>query len=255
MTPRIFWLLCIILTLGTTAQARSKSTLRDAAAVFQAERMIDESTWSETIRIRNRRPDSTFDSRVWALAFEFGGRVWIYIPQIGTQSPAVRVDQLESDKADLSGLLAKVNPGFVSYDRVGPDEKIIAAVAKLDDVPNACLMESLATLRKMVRSGVDVAQADLLMYYAKVGSSMVGHTVLVYETDEGQFVWDPEKPKHSRRLNQSRTGTPLAMARLVADVGVRSKVAKAQMLNIGEADMGVTYMAGLDRRHFANLVN
>lgn len=255
MTARLFWLLCIILTFGTTAQARSKSELRDAAAVFQAQRLLDESTWSETIRIRNVKPNSVFRSKVMALAFEFGGRVWIYIPQIGTQSPAVTVSQLESDKADLSDLLSEVNAGFVSYESVQADAKLIERIAKQDEVPNACLMESLATLRKMVRSGVDVEQADLLMYYAVVGSNVVGHTVLVYETDEGRFVWDPVKPKRSREIRDQVESDPMAIARVVADAGVRSKLSQARLLNIAESDMGPTYVAGLDHRHFANLVN
>jgi hypothetical protein len=255
MTSRFFWLLCILLTLGTTAQARSKSEQRDTAAVFQAQRLLDESTWSETIRIRNVKPNSVFRSKVMALAFEFGGRVWLYIPQIGTQSPAVTVSQLASDKADLSDLISEVNAGFVSYEKVQPDAKVIAAIAKRDDVPNACLMESLATLRKMVRSGVDVEQADLLMYYAFVGSNVVGHTVLVYETDEGRFVWDPVKPKRARQIREAAEASPMAIARVVADAGVRSKLSQARLLNIAESDMGATYVAGLDRRHFANLVN
>lgn len=255
MTPRIFCLLCLLFTFGTITQARSKSELHDAAAVFQAERLLDESTWSETILIRNTKPNATFRSNVWALAFEFGGRVWLYIPKIGTQSPAVKAAQLESDKADLSALISRIHKGFVSYEKIQPDAKMIGAMGKLPDVPNACLMESLATLRKMVRSGVDVEQADLLMYYAQVGSNLVGHTVLVYETDEGRFVWDPESPKRTRKLRESTKSNAMAIARVVAESGVRSKLAQARMLNIAEADMGPTYVAGLDQRHFANLVN
>ena len=47
----------------------------------------------------------------------------------------------------------------------------------------------------------------------------------------------------------------MAIARVVAESGVRSKLSQARMLNIAEADMGATYVAGLDQRHFANLVN
>ena len=255
MTSRIFWLLCITLTFVTTVDARSRNEMRNAAAVFQAQRLLDESTWSETILIRNKNTNSTYGSKVYALAFEFGGRVWIYLPQVGTQSPAVKASQLESDKADLSGLLNRVNRGFVSYQKVAASDKIIHAVARLEDVPNGCLMESLATLRKMVRSGVDVEQAELLMYYANVGSNIVGHTVLVYTTDEGRFVWDPEKPKRTQAIGEGYKSNALAIARVVAETGVRAKVAKALLLDIAESDMAPSYVAGLDQRHFANLLN
>ena len=236
-------------------QARGLSDRQNAAAVFQAQRLLDESTWSQTIQIRNKRTNSTYGSKVWALAFEFGGRVWIYLPQLGTQSPAVSSTQLDSDKADLSGLLAKVHPGFTSYKEVTADEKVVAQIQKDNDVPNACLMESLATLRKMVRSGVDVESADLLMFYAKVGSSFLGHTVLVYETENGLFAWDPERPQIEQPINAGFQSDALSIARVVAETGVRSKVAKAQLLNIEASDMGGTRVAGLAARNFATAAN
>jgi len=255
MTSRIFWLLCITFTLVASAEARSKSELHNVAAVFQAERLLDESAWSQTIRIHNKRPNSTFGAKVWGLAFEFGGRIWLYLPEVGAQSPAVKASQLESDKADLTDLLKRVNRGFVSYERVSPDERIIDAISKVGQVPNGCMMESLASLRKMVRSGVDVDQADLLMYYAKVGANLMGHTVLVYETDGDRFVWDPETPQLTRRLSSGYKSDALAIAKVVAESGARARVAEAHLLNIPESDMRATYVAGLDQRHFSNLVN
>ena len=217
--------------------------------------MLDESTWSQVIQIRNKRPNSTFKTKVWALAFEFGNRVWIYMPQVGTQSPAVKVGQLELDKRDLSDVLGKINSGFSSYKVVTPSAEIIAELGGATDVPNACLMESLAMLRKMVRSGVEVNQADLLMYYASVGSSLVGHTVLLFETDSGRFVWDPERPQKTLTIEKGYKSNALAIARVVAETGVRSKVAKAHLLGIAETDMGGSQVAGLSAPSFATSIN
>ena len=255
MTSRFFWLLCFLFTFGPTTQARSKSELREAAAVFQAERLLDESTWSEKILIRNTKPNSTFRSSVWALAFEFGGRVWLYVPAIGTQSPTVKASQLAADKADLSAFLSRIHKGFVSYEKAQPDAVFEGALRKLAHVPNVCLLESLAMLRKLVRSGVEVERADLLTYYAQVGSKVFGHTVLVYGTDEGRFVWDSESPKRSRKIGEATNSNAMAIARVVAEPGLRSKLSQARMLKIPETDMGLTYIAGLDQRHFTNLVN
>ncbi len=255
MTPRIFWLICLSLLFASAAQAGSRSDLRDGVAVFQAQRLLDESTWSQVIQIRNKRPNSTFKSKVWALAFEFGDRVWIYMPQVGTQSPAVKVGQLESDKADLSEVLSKINAGFSSYGVAVPTAEMIAELAQGRDVPNACLMESLATLRKMVRSGVEVNQADLLMYYASVGSNLVGHTVLLFETDNGRFVWDPERPETTFTIEKGYKSNALAIARVVAEAGVRAKVAKAHLLGIAETELGGSQVAGLNSRNFATSLN
>ena len=255
MTPRISWLLCLSLLLSVSVHAGSKNVTRDAAAVYQAERLLDESTWSETILIHNNKPNRLYGAKVWALAFEFGGRVWIYLPQVGTQSPAVKASQLESDKANLSSLLKLVNRGFVSYERRDADAKIVAAIARQDEVPNGCLMESLATLRKMVRSGVEVDQAELLMYYANVGSSVLGHTVLLCETEGRRFVWDPEQPDRTQRIEKGYRSNALAIARVVAETGVRAKVAKAHLLPIAESDRGASYAADLGPRHFANVAN
>jgi hypothetical protein len=239
----------------SVAQARSESDLLDGVSVFQAQRLLDESTWSQTIRIQNRRPNSVFKATVWALAFEFGGRIWVYMPQVGSQTPTVKIGQLETDKVDLNIVLKRINKGFGSYEVMSANATIIAGVEQGRDVPNACLLESLAALRKMVRSGVALNQAKLLMYYANVGSSLVGHTVLFFETDEGRFVWDPVAPEKTISLRKDYKSNALALARVVAETGVRAKVAMAHLLSIAESDRGGSPVADLARRDYAKLVN
>ena len=68
-------------------------------------------------------------------------------------------------------------------------------------------------------------------------------------------MWDPEKPKRTRAIGEGYKSNALAIARVVAETGVRAKVAKALLLDIAESDMAPSYVAGLDQRHFANLLN
>jgi hypothetical protein len=234
--------LSLALFASCPAQATPSAILRAGAselnAVVQARRLLTSGVWSQVIRVTNDRPGKAIAKQAWGLAFELGSRIWVYLPRVGTQSPAVRAGDLEEHRKNLAPVLEGIDSGFGTYEVVEPDRNTLVTVSDSSaELPNACLIESLATLRNMVLSGEDIERADLLMYYANVPSAPPGHTVLIYETDSGRFAWDPVDPDRITKLSARVRDDPLSVARVVADRKVRSKLSDARYFSIDLSDI------------------
>jgi len=183
---RTLHLLALIASLlGFVCARASLLDVRQAAARLGPE------TWSLMIEIENRKPDSAFPRKVYALVFEFNRILWLFTPYDGTRSLSTHRGQPDDDRENLLPLLHRVHRGFQRF-TVLPASSV--ELPPLDrPIRNGCFVESLASARARVLRGETVLHASILLFYARSGISEWGHAVLAYETPRGIFIDDPRR--------------------------------------------------------------
>ena len=202
LLPRLF----IFLLLATALRAG------DALAhARRAQAMIGADTWSRVVRVDNASRFGRYPRVVYALVFELADILWFYTDADGTQSLSLHRGLLAEEKADLSPLLRAIEPGFKQWSVV-PDETAPPADSR-GTVPNGCFIESVAALRERLARGGTVTRPQLLSYYEETSMGVMGHTVLTYESAQGEMVIDPTGPNRSRTFPVQLARDPLALAR------------------------------------------
>jgi hypothetical protein len=178
-------------------------------SAWQARLMLGEGVWAKVLRIENDNPASPYPATVYATVFEMGGILWFYTGMDGTQSFSLHRGRVEEEKGEMDRLLRAIEPGFKRHD-VLPDAMPVWAHDR-GPLRNGCFINSLVALRDALEHGVPIKQARLLTYYLKRRGGVVGHTVLVYQTDLGLHVVDgPDKDSTPVFLHATDDGLELA---------------------------------------------
>lgn len=181
-------LLAVVLLLAifpVMARAIDSPTKESA---WQARLMLGDGVWAKVLRIENDNPASPYPTTVYATVFEMGGILWFYTGMDGTQSFSLHRGRLEEEKGEFDQLLRAIDPGFTHHE-VLPEAMPVWA-SRRGPLRNGCFIDSLVALRAALENDVPVKQARLLTYYIKRRGGVVGHTVLVYNTDFGLHVVD-----------------------------------------------------------------
>lgn len=188
--------LILLLLLAPVAVARTN----DGDSVAQARAMLGPGVWSQAIVIHNPQRAGNLSARVQAAVFSFRGVLWLYIPSQGTQSLSHRRGRLEFDRANLLPLLREIQPGFTGYDVLSAKE-VVPAEGPFPKLRNGCFIESLHALARLMDEGVVPSEAGLFTVYVQGPRGTQGHTGLYYQTDEGRFFWDPDRPERAIRVD------------------------------------------------------
>jgi hypothetical protein len=182
--------------------------------------------WKRVIVIENANPASRYPRSLGALVFEMGGLLWFYTPSDGTQSLSQLTLHAAQDENNLGPLLRAIDPGFTHW-----EFDVGAAVEPGPAPPNACLLESLALLRRRAAQGATVAQPWLLSYYVAVPGGVRGHTVAFLLGPEGPLVLDPHFPRRQFRIRTRHWDD----AKQVADC-LRGDIASARWVPVDAGD-------------------
>lgn len=167
-------------------------------AAREARRLLGPEVWARVLRIENINPHSVYPETVYATVFEYGGILWFYTGQDGTQSFSLHRGRIAAEKASLPRLLRAIDPGFVRH-TVMP-ELAVEYMKGRSRLPEGCFVESVAALHESLERGMPVRRAALLTYYLRYRGQVRGHTVLVYETDREAFLVDWSRGRTPRVL-------------------------------------------------------
>ncbi|MEO7598953.1 MAG: hypothetical protein ABIV50_08470 [Opitutus sp.] len=195
----------------------------------RARAMLGADVWSRVIRIENIAVASKYPPMLFAVVFELSGLLWFYTDADGTQSFSLHRHNLAAEKADFAPLLQDIDPGFVRWDVV-PADSAVAPPAGAGGLPNGCLIESFAYVRKLRAAGVDVRNAQLVSFYFDAEGTLAGHTVLAYEGRKGAFLIDPNNPTQPVRVGKRLPSEPLELARSLGKAGESIVQARALIL-------------------------
>lgn len=180
------------------------------STAWEARRLLGPGVWARVLRIENVNPHSVYPEIVYATVFEYGGILWFYTGQDGTQSFSLHRGQIAFEKASFARLLQAIDPGFVRYSFM--PERAWELVKSSSRLPEGCFVECVAALHDSLDRGVPVRRAALMTYYLRYEGQIFGHTVLTYETDDGAYLVDWARGKAPRQL-QSNPEDALAVAR------------------------------------------
>jgi hypothetical protein len=201
----------ILLVLLLAATLRAGDPLAHAR---QAQAMLGPETWTQIIRVENTARFGRYPRIVFALVFELADILWFYTDADGTQSFSLHQGRLAEEKADFGPLLRDIDPGFAHWSVVTND---VPATAKSGgELPNGCLIKSVAALRSRLARGGAVARPSLLSFYVDTPGGRRGHTVLTYEAGGHLEVIDPEQPTRIQRFATALEGDALALARTLS---------------------------------------
>jgi len=109
---------------------------------------------------------------------------------------------------------------------------------------NGCFIESITALQERLRAGERIERARLLSYYQDVYGSIVGHTVLTFETPEGAYLIDPQLGSRPTRIARTlhEDAGQVARSLLLPYLLVRARWIDVPMANpariIARADSG-----------------
>ena len=206
----------------------------DARSTLLAHARLDPATWAQVVVIGNHLPRRDYPAQTWATVFELEDRLWIYLPREGTHSLSHYDGRLESDKADLRDVLARVHGGFTSYEVQTADgaSGIWPQEADSAPLPNGCLIDAVTRYQRLRATEQDLLGGLLLMYY---GGRLArwGHTVLCFETPEGWFYWDSKGGDRLGALGPDLPGDALRLARMTVDDRLAAHVTDARVLRFG----------------------
>lgn len=184
--------------------------LREAA--YRAQALLGPGVWSQVVKIKNSRPDNVRPSVVYALVFELEARLWFYAANSGTESLSLESGRLEEDKRALGPLLREIHAGFRRHE-VLPARYEREREQTGEALPNGCLVESVAFLRRLIDEGASPDEARLLAYYASAWPGGRGHTVLYFEREGRRYYYDPADGDGPREISATVSAEALAIAR------------------------------------------
>jgi len=185
--------------------------LADARA---AQAALGGSSWSEVLRISNSGRRSPYPKIVYALAFELEGILWFYTDADGTQSLSLRLGRTAEDEGDLGPLLRAIDPGFTAWETV-PAGEGRADAPRAGRLPNGCFIDCVAALRRRMIAGGQADRPELLSFYADTPAGLLGHTVLVFSTREGEQAVDAGRSERPVRVPPGLRDNPIALARFL----------------------------------------
>lgn len=212
-TPaRFLWLVFVVV--AHAAFGRSEETLMHAR---QAQARLGPDIWSQVIEVENHARRSAYPPRFHALVFELAGRLWFYTSVNGTQSFSLYAGRLQEEKADFGPLLRDIEPGFTRWRPVlelGGRATRLQGTRLRGELPNGCVIDSVAELRARLRRGEPITEPRLLFFYVDLpDGERRGHTVLVFEREGRLEVVDSTRPGATVTLTLSVRADPLALAR------------------------------------------
>lgn len=178
----------------------------------QAQAMLDASTWSRLVEIRNTNSRSHYPSTVYALVFEAAGILWFYTDTDGTQSFSRFTNRLDEEKRDFTAGLRAIDAGFTSFRLVEPRGP---APVLSHQLPNGCFIESLSAAQSLPFGARGLTDARLVSVYVGERHHRRGHTVLVFEDHRGAYVVDRTISPVPRRIGEKLPREPLAVARQI----------------------------------------
>lgn len=197
--------------------------------------------WSRLVRVENEGRISRYPRVVYAVVFELAGILWFYTDTDGTQSFSLHKDRLAEEQADFGPLLRDIDPGFVRWRFVAPDEPPIAPDLRAE-LPNGCFIASVAALHTLQAAGAFVTQPRLLSFYKLVADGVVGHTVLTYLRRDGVVVFDPAEQRGPLTFSSALGADALALARALE--GGRVTKARWVPVELPGASRGTARLAG-----------
>jgi hypothetical protein len=219
----------------------SSEAFASLSSARQAQSILGPDVWSRVIKIENRRQLSVYPTTTYGLVFEFNAMLWFYTRHNGTQSISMYAGHLEQDKRNLLPLLQDIEPGFARYEIETRDLGFKSFEGPL---PNGCFVESLAAFRSQLAHGEPLRRASLLLYYSSTAPGAVkGHTVLVYETSQGTFVFDPARGAE-RPIRAAWPSEPLAFAKLIEPT-LRAQLVQARCIPLKVHSEARVYAANL----------
>lgn len=190
-----------LLLLGLVSFSIGSAKSGDLENVRTAQALLGHEIWSQLICIHPEPRHHGAGRDVYALIFEFSGILWYYDVQ-GTQSFSRHVGDLDHEKADLLALLRDVDPSFSQFEFVETEPPSEMA-ARHGSIVNGCFIESVVALRERLKLGERIERARLLSYYQDTYGTIIGHTVLTFETRDGAYVIDPELGPKPTRIAQA----------------------------------------------------
>lgn len=225
-------LLILVFWLGAVSVRCSAEAVDSLAWARRARELIGPDLWAQVVaweRAGGARSEPESSS---LLVFELAGRLWCYEPGVGTQSLSIFAGRLDEDKANLAPLLQELDPRRGAYRVIDPAWRLVASGVAEMHVPAGCFVESLARLRRMIAQQGAPEHASLLAYYAPVGDTQGGHTVLYYEKEGRRFIFDPGRPTALVRIHRQVPDDPLAIAKAAAADGSHPRPRKAKRLSL-----------------------
>jgi hypothetical protein len=197
----------LLLLLGLFCPSTSNAKNAALENVRRAQATLGSEIWSRIIEIHPENPRRGARREVYALVFEFSGILWFYSAE-GTQSFSLQVGDLENQKHNFAPLLRAINPAYSRFEVVEAASQPVTPAS--GSIANGCFIESIVALRDRLDAGEEIESARLLSYYQDMYGTIVGHTVLTYQTPEGAFVIDPQlgrKPMRVARTLSDDAGT------------------------------------------------
>jgi hypothetical protein len=176
----------------------------------RAQALLGPGTWSRIIRVENVAEKSLYPSVVFALVFELGSILWFYADTEGTQSFSLHQNNLAAEKADFSQLLRAIEPGFQRYSIL--EEMPAVENELIEQLPNGCLIESVASIQWLIDRGETIDRANLVSFYFELDGERKGHTVLAYENEAGAYLVDPTPRPRRIRVGKKLPDNPMVLA-------------------------------------------
>lgn len=204
------FLFLLLIGLFSPSLCPAKSAALENVRTAQA--LLGPAIWSRIILIHPEHGHRGRPNRdVYALIFEFSGILWYYDFQ-GTQSFSRHLGDLDREKTDLLPLLRDVDPTFSRFEIVENASRS-DATARPGSIVNGCFIESITALHDRLRAGERIERARLLSYYQDIYGSIVGHTVLAFETPDGAYMIDPQLGPKPTRIARTLYEDPSQVAR------------------------------------------
>ena len=219
---RIIFFLALFIS-GTLASAPGATSLVNAR---RAQLALGPEIWSEVVRIEGGAHSGRLPKSRHALVFEVAGILWFYTDSEGTQSLSLQLGRVEADKLNLAPLLHQIEPELVAWQIV--PESALPVTTQGGHLPKGCFIESLAALRLRRERGEIALNARLLSIYFDPDAGLPGHTVLVYGTEQGLEIIDPNYPKQAQHFPVGLADDARALARAL----VNSTVAQARWVPV-----------------------
>src|ERR1700690_1474532 len=219
-------LLAALVLLAPAAAAASDGL----SSALAARSLLGPSIWARVVRIETAGPQGVFGGgahpgAIYPLVFELSGILWFYEESSGTQSLSLRTGSLDADKAAPGPLFRAIDRRFTAWSWA--PEATDSRARHSQTPPNACFIESVASLFQRLSAGGEARAPRLLSYYVDTPFGQRGHTVLVFGTRDGVSAVDPEiseRPmkipaylaRDPRTLSAYLRGGPIAGARTLA---------------------------------------
>lgn len=212
----------LLLVFVTVPVALGEATPAALGHLLRARAELGDADWSAIVGIAPRGADRPQEA---ALVFEFANALWLYRPADGTQSLSRHWNTVAADRGRLPELLQEIDPSWVTCRQFTAAE-LGRARRSTGELPNGCFVQSVGRARRLQQEAA-LKEAYLVSYYAKTPQGQQGHTVLCYEDEKGQHLFDPADGSTTRVSEVSFYDEALAIARKLTPFYLASRLTKA----------------------------